>query len=360
MMASQHTWRRWSSAALLVLLAVAAAGIQPAASKRLLQTNTLKQLAVLGDDFSDAGDCTCAPYSFFKQTGKPDPKYYPSGRFSGGPVWTDYVNKCLNGGVRSYAVGYGTVRKEYGYPTIYPTFPSVPVLDIEAQVAAYIKLDLLKQTPANRATLLWAGVNDILVAFKNDPDGPTGPLPCYLDANTDLVLNAIVDGIILNINNLIAKGEQNIIVLNVLPLELSVYIRNLDVKVPGLAVKIGGYINLLNARLKLRIAGLKLAVGVRVDLLDIYTPIKLALTGVTPVAGITDLVKPCLLNIDADINLLGLINLNLGVSLCSNPLAHACYDDLIHLNTVIHKEVIAKVVIDFLIAKGYISACISL
>jgi hypothetical protein len=76
-------------AAVLVLSCLAS--IQAAGQKG----RTLEALIVFGDSNSDVGNASFARYSFYKQTGLPDINFDKTGRFSGAPVWTDYVNECL-------------------------------------------------------------------------------------------------------------------------------------------------------------------------------------------------------------------------------------------------------------------------
>ncbi|KAF9109545.1 hypothetical protein BGX30_008365, partial [Mortierella sp. GBA39] len=67
----------------------------------------IKSLVVFGDSFSDTGNVL----EISKHTW-PLPAFYPGGRFSGGPVWADYVAKDRRLNLTNFAYGGATTDSD--------------------------------------------------------------------------------------------------------------------------------------------------------------------------------------------------------------------------------------------------------
>ncbi|MBD2209951.1 SGNH/GDSL hydrolase family protein [Nostoc linckia FACHB-104] len=161
-------------------------------------------LYIFGDSYSDIGNA-------FNLTGgllASPPNYH--GRFSNGLLWIDYLaenlklsiqpsteNSSSNHGI-NFAVGGATTGTENLFPAVIPGLPDLPGL--QQQIDSYISRK--QHSQPNALYIIWAGAADY-APFVNG-------IPQYSDTITTIA------NISTAIQNLIASGARNILLVNVI------------------------------------------------------------------------------------------------------------------------------------------------
>jgi thermolabile hemolysin len=159
---------------------------------------SVKNIAIFGDSISDVGNVFEA-----SQGSQPPPATYFNGRYSNGPIWSDFLASFLNVDISTsndFAYGGATTNNDY-IPGV-STFLNATVPSIADQVKSYA--EAVADSPGgNNSTLhlLWAGYNDYWF-YVNDNLTATSNLYDVADRVTtnllvsvDVLLNAGVSWI---------------------------------------------------------------------------------------------------------------------------------------------------------------------
>ncbi|KAF9934797.1 hypothetical protein FBU30_000091 [Linnemannia zychae] len=151
----------------------------------------IKSLVVFGDSFSDTGNV----YELSEHTWPPS-SFYPGGRFSNGPVWTDYVAKERSLELVNFAYGGATTDSDVvqGYSG---SKADIPVPGFIQQIKEYY---LPSRSPEDIARL---DSTLFVVSFQGND---------YL-FNTSMGTETVLANIERGIHQLIDHGAQHIVVL---------------------------------------------------------------------------------------------------------------------------------------------------
>jgi thermolabile hemolysin len=157
------------------------------------QQFTVKNITIFGDSMSDVGN-------IFARSGgaQPPPGIYYNGRYSNGPIWSDFLASFLNVDISTlndFAYGGATTNNDY-IPGV-STFLNATVPSIADQVHSYVN-EVVDSPGWDNSTLhlIWAGyndywfyVNDNLTASSNLYDVADRVTTNLLDS-VDTLLNA--------------------------------------------------------------------------------------------------------------------------------------------------------------------------
>lgn len=151
----------------------------------LSQAQPFSRIVFFGDSLTDNGNL----YAFLLQYMPKSPPYH-EGRFTDGPVWSDFVNQYYALPTDNYAVG--------GQTAIYHNpFEGYLPYPLSFSLNSYV----LRTLGTDRSTslfIIWEGANDYLTGVKN----------------TDELTTNVIASIKYTIENLIYYGGKNIIVIN--------------------------------------------------------------------------------------------------------------------------------------------------
>jgi phospholipase/lecithinase/hemolysin len=151
----------------------------------------VKQIVFFGDSMTDNGNL----YNLIKTMPK-SPPYY-KGRFSNGPTWAEYVERSFYNthyiDSQNYAYG-GATAILHSFVTDKIALP----ITLSAEMYEYY-LNTLYADKSEVLYSIWIGANDYL--FESEPD---------LDSLTTNVVNSISD----SVKELIGKGGQNFLIIN--------------------------------------------------------------------------------------------------------------------------------------------------
>jgi phospholipase/lecithinase/hemolysin len=122
------------------------------------------QIYAFGDSLVDTGNA-------FAQTGIPPAPYF-EGRFSNGPLWTEYLASDL--GIAETSLGFvGALSNEIG-GIQFGNSPLIPVPGTLSQVNQFVANPA--QVDPNALYVIWAGANDYLFTQQTNPLEPVGNL----------------------------------------------------------------------------------------------------------------------------------------------------------------------------------------
>ena len=176
----------------------------------------VKRLVVFGDSLSDTGKLRQRLYVF------PRPPYW-MGRFSNGPIWTDYLEWESGVAIQHHAYGgataarYAAVGDEPLFATIRAGGQLFLTGSIDVQVGDYLQRNLVGQPVAaagETAFLIWAGANDYV--WKEPISGAIGTFLNYPKsaAGYERVVDATVAALAAQVERLYAAGARLFVLLN--------------------------------------------------------------------------------------------------------------------------------------------------
>lgn len=145
-------------------LSVAAAPLLAAQIPLPAEAASFSQIYAFGDSLVDTGNA-------LNLTGVP-PEPYFEGRFSNGPIWTDYLAADLGIPQTSFGFG-GALSSEFGL-LLFNKAVVAPVPGLLTQVNQFAATAPAIDPEA--LYILWAGANDYLFAGVTDPSGPVANL----------------------------------------------------------------------------------------------------------------------------------------------------------------------------------------
>ncbi len=176
----------------------------------------ITRLIVFGDSLSDAGRLRERMKVF---PGAP----YWAGRFSNGPVWTDYLEASTPLAVQNHAYGGASVTDLHALPgegliaqikSGGQIFVSGSIeIQVDDYIANYLSGGQLT-SPDNTAFLIWAGANDyiskepitgFISTFLNSPEGKSG----YRQ-----IADATIVGLEQEVRKLYAAGARRFVLVN--------------------------------------------------------------------------------------------------------------------------------------------------
>jgi phospholipase/lecithinase/hemolysin len=154
----------------------------------LISANSLNKIVVFGDSLSDNGNF----YEFMKHRLPQSPPYY-KGHFTNGPVWIErlafvYFPSTSAEHLLDYAFGGAGVSGNNNEDILFT---------LEHELDTYF-LTHENKADAQSLFIIWIGANNYL----------------YLPSDEDVAVMTVIHGIKQSIEQLVAKGAQHIMVLN--------------------------------------------------------------------------------------------------------------------------------------------------
>ncbi|GBE76325.1 GDSL family lipase [Microcystis aeruginosa NIES-87] len=138
-----------------------------------------KTLGATFDSFQVFGDSLSDPGNLYKLTGNLSPYPYPpsppyaNGRFSNGPLWIEYLQQDFglpDSAVLNLAYGGATSSRQNVAELLFTgDFPGL--LD---EIDSFVSNPFLSTFDARDLFVVWAGANDYLFGFSNNPDAVVG------------------------------------------------------------------------------------------------------------------------------------------------------------------------------------------
>jgi thermolabile hemolysin len=179
-------------------------------------TGEVSRLVIFGDSLSDAGRLQQRMRIF------PGPPYW-LGRFSNGPVWTDYLEVSTDLAVQNHAYGGASVTDLNALPgegliaqikSTGQIFVSGSIgLQIDDYIANYLSSGMLVSADKT-AIVIWAGANDYI---SKEPI--TGFISTFLNSPEDVsgyraVADATIAGLVKEVRKLQASGAKRFVLVN--------------------------------------------------------------------------------------------------------------------------------------------------
>lgn len=162
-----------------------------------LFANTINSVVFFGDSLTDNGNL----HRYLPIMPK-SPPYY-EGRFSNGPLWSDYLmvnlNKKFNLPSANYAVGGATAKFQNPFKGALP-------LKISEEILDYHMRTLLTRDRSHILFIIWIGANDYMADTTDSPESMT---------------NQVVGETNVSISTLIGYGAKNFLVLDLPDLSLT-------------------------------------------------------------------------------------------------------------------------------------------
>lgn len=274
----------------------------------------ISNIYVVGDSLSDQGNLRAATSSLPPPAPTlPDPLHYFNGRFSNGPVYTDYIATSLGlplgpsiAGGTNFAYGgartsYNTVDQQAGGPFPNGLFP----WSLNAQVQDFRNRNV---NDPNGLYVAFSGANDVADILRGG-------------LNPATAVPVIVGGILNAIDAFRDAGAQRILVPNAPDLGLTPVFLQLGPVIAGLATNVT---SLYNAALHQALDAIS---GVEIIEFDTFSQVRDLITNPGRL-GITDVTTPCYT---------GFVVPDPNAVECSDPAAHLFWD-AIHPSTKLHAE----------------------
>ncbi|MCH9675925.1 MAG: SGNH/GDSL hydrolase family protein [Gammaproteobacteria bacterium] len=248
----------------------------------------VSEVHVFGDSLSDNGNLRAATAGLLPAPFEipPDPPYV-NGRRSNGPVWTDYVEALVPATTLTNAAVAGAISGVFVHPAlgsidnlndiaiadIFQTVTGTPqklpdVIGLREQVTRFAG----PSDPNNAVHVVWIGANDFFSGVRTPGD---------IIAD---VAGAIAD--------LTAKGAMHFVVPNLPDLGLTPLAAALNVSAPGTQATLSAGSVGFNGALVPQMATLAGALGVSIEVVDIFTAFNELL--VSAAASGIDTANPCI------------------------------------------------------------------
>jgi len=201
-------------------------------------TPSHSKFLVFGDSLSDMGNS----YAAF---GTPESPPYYSGRFTDGPMWNEYVANELGLTITPGSGGGGGTNRAYGGAEAGPGNNFFVIPNIGKQIDDYTSGNWIG--PAEKVAV-WGGGNNFLNSGETD---------------TQKVVDYMVD----HVNTLVSNGANDLIVLNLPPLEQTpTYADESDANKQAMRARVIDY----NTKLESAMVARESALNVSISFIDVH------------------------------------------------------------------------------------------